>query len=68
MWLSQRHTPKFRKRVERLKSCDNVSALAEGVGVHGRLLYHERDRLEPIDGVSKLCQKFKELARKELSD
>lgn len=46
----QRHTPEFRKMaVERLKSCDNVLALAEELGVHRRLLYHWRDRLEPID-------------------
>jgi transposase-like protein len=35
--------------VERLKSCDNVLALAEELGVHRRLLYNWRDRLEPID-------------------
>jgi MOSC domain-containing protein YiiM len=34
--------------VERLKSCDNVLALAEELGVHRRLLYHWRDRPEPI--------------------
>lgn len=37
----QRHTPEFRKMaVERLKSCDNVLALAEELGVHRRLLYN----------------------------
>ena len=40
----------FRKMaVERLKSCDNVSALANELGIHQRLLYKWRDRLEPTD-------------------
>ena len=40
----------FRKMaVERLKSCENVVALAEELGVHRRLLYKWRDQLEPID-------------------
>ena len=40
----------FRKMaVERLKGCDNVLALAKELGVHQRLLYKWRDRLEPMD-------------------
>jgi transposase-like protein len=35
--------------VERLKSCDNVVALAEELGVHRRMLYRWRDQLELID-------------------
>ena len=35
--------------VARLKSCDNISALAKELGVHRRLLYTWRDKLEPID-------------------
>jgi transposase-like protein len=35
--------------VERLKGCDNVLALARELGIHQRLLYKWRDRLEPID-------------------
>jgi transposase-like protein len=35
--------------VERLKSCENVVALAEELGVHRRLLYKWRDQMEPID-------------------
>jgi transposase-like protein len=47
---NRRFTAAFRKKaVERLKSCDNVTALAEELGVHRRLLYHWRGRLEPID-------------------
>jgi transposase-like protein len=35
--------------VERLKSCDNIVALSEKLGVHSRLLYKWRDQLEPIE-------------------
>jgi transposase-like protein len=35
--------------VERLKGCDNVLALSRELGVHQRLLYKWRDRVEPID-------------------
>ena len=40
----------FRKMaVERMKSCDNIVALSEELGVHRRLLYKWRDQLEPIE-------------------
>ena len=35
--------------VERLKSCENIVALSEELGVHRRLLYKWRDQLEPIE-------------------
>jgi transposase-like protein len=35
--------------VARLKSCDNIGALAQELGVHRRLLYKWRDQLEPVD-------------------
>jgi len=35
--------------VERLKSCDNIVALSEELGVHRRLLYKWRDQLEPVE-------------------
>jgi transposase-like protein len=35
--------------VEKLKSCDNIVALAEKLGVHRRLLDKWRDQLEPIE-------------------
>ena len=45
-----RYPKAFRKMaVERLKSCENVVALAEELGVHRRLLYKWRDQLEPMD-------------------
>jgi len=36
--------------VERLRGCDNIVVLSEELGVHRRLLYKWRDRLEAIDG------------------
>jgi transposase len=45
-----RYPEAFRRMaVEKLKSCDNVVALSEELGVHRRLLYKWRDQLEPID-------------------
>jgi transposase len=35
--------------VERLKSCDNIVALAQELRVHRRLLYKWRDQLEPVE-------------------
>ena len=35
--------------VERLRSCENIGALAEELGVHRRLLYKWRDQLEPVE-------------------
>ena len=34
--------------VERLKSCDNIVALAQELGLHRRLLYKWREQLEPV--------------------
>lgn len=34
--------------VERLKSCDNIVALSEELGVHRRLLYQWRDQSEAL--------------------
>ena len=45
-----RYPQAFRKMaVERLKSCDNIVALSQELGVHRRLLYKWRDQLEPIE-------------------
>ena len=45
-----RYPNSFRKMaVERLKSCENIVALSEELGVHRRLLYKWRDQLEPIE-------------------
>jgi transposase-like protein len=45
-----RYAKAFRKMaVERLKSCDNIVALSEELGVHRRQLYRWRDQLEPIE-------------------
>src|SRR5262244_1349432 len=34
--------------VERLKSCANIVALAQELGLHRRLLYKWREQLEPV--------------------
>jgi transposase-like protein len=45
-----RYPRAFRKMaVERLKSCENIVALAEELGVHRRLLYKWRDQLAPVE-------------------
>ena len=45
-----RYPKAFRKMaVERLRSCENIGALAEELGVHRRLLYKWRDQLEPVE-------------------
>jgi len=45
-----RYPKAFRKMaVERLKSCDNIVALAQELGVHRRMLYKWRDQLEPVE-------------------
>ena len=46
----RRYTKEFRRKaVERLKNCDNIVALSEELGVHRRLLYQWRDRLDGVD-------------------
>jgi transposase-like protein len=35
--------------VARLKSCDNIVALARDLGVHRRLQYKWQDQLEPVE-------------------
>ena len=46
----RRHSEEFRRKaVERLKSCDNIVALSQELGVHRRLLYQWRDRAEELD-------------------
>ena len=37
--------------LERLKSCENVSALAGELGVHRTVLYHWRNQMAPEDGL-----------------
>jgi len=43
-----RYAKEFRRMaVERLKSCDNITALAQELGVNRRILYNWRDQLNP---------------------
>jgi transposase-like protein len=44
-----RYPREFRRMaVERLKSCDNIVALSQELGVHWRLLYKWRDQFDPF--------------------
>jgi len=45
-----RYSKEFRRKaVGRLKTCDNIVALAKELGVHRRLLYKWRDQFAPFD-------------------
>lgn len=47
----RKYTKKFRRMaVARLKTCENIVALSQELGVHRRLLYHWRDRWDGLDG------------------
>lgn len=46
---NRRHSKAFKQMaLERMRRCDNISALSEELGVHRRLLYTWRDKYEPI--------------------
>ena len=54
--------------VERLKSCDNIVALSEELGVHRRLLYQWRDRRDAVEGEESPPGNSREsMLRKEIS-
>ena len=45
-----RYSKEFRRMaVERLKTCDNIVALSQELGIHRRLLYKWRDQFAPFD-------------------
>jgi transposase-like protein len=47
---NKRYPKAFRQMaVERMKRCDNIVVLSEKLGVHRRLLYTWRDKLDPVD-------------------
>jgi transposase-like protein len=54
--------------VERLKSCDNIVALSQELGVHRRLLYQWRDQSEAFESEESLRGNTRESTlRKEIS-
>jgi transposase len=65
----RRHTKEFRRMaVERLKSCDNIVALSQELGVHRRLLYQWGDRSEAFDSEGSASEKSRESTlRREIS-
>jgi transposase len=53
----RRYTKQFRRiALERMKTCDNIVALSQELGVHRRLLYKWRDRLGSLDSDEELPQ------------
>jgi transposase-like protein len=45
-----RYSKEFRRKaVGRLRTCDNIVALAKELGIHRRLLYKWRDQFAPFD-------------------
>jgi transposase len=53
----RRYTKQFRRiALERMKTCDNIVALSQELGVHRRLLYKWRDRLGSVDSDQELPQ------------
>jgi len=54
--------------VERLKQCDNIVELAKELGVHRRLLYGWREKLEPVEsGEGPPANSRESTLRKEVS-
>jgi transposase-like protein len=54
--------------VERLNQCDNIGELAKELGIHRRLLYAWREKLEPLDRSGELPANTREATlRKEMS-
>ncbi len=48
--VKKRYSKIFRLvSVERMKRCCNISVLPEELGVHRRLLYTWRDKLDPVE-------------------
>ncbi len=46
---NKRHSKAFKQMcLDRMRRCDNISALSEELGVHRRLLYTWRDKLDPV--------------------
>jgi transposase len=65
----RRHTKEFRRMaVDRLKSCDNIVALSQELGVHRRLLYQWRDQSEAFESEESPSENSRESTlRKEIS-
>jgi transposase-like protein len=62
----ERYSQEFRTQaVERMKACDNILRLSRDLGVHRRLLYHWRDRLEENNPGPRRSREF--ILRKEIT-
>ena len=50
--IMRRHSRAFRQMaVEHMKECDNITEMSEELGIHRRLLYIWRERLDPVDPI-----------------
>lgn len=59
----------FRKMaLERMRSCANVSALAQELGVDRTVLYHWRNRMQPDEGAGSTANSPVRELRKEIRD
>jgi transposase-like protein len=62
----ERYSQEFRSEaVQRMKSCDNILRLSRELGVHRRLLYNWRERLDESNPAL-LCSR-ESILRKEIS-
>ncbi len=62
----ERFSEEFRnKAVERMKSCDNILRLSRELGIHRRLLYNWRDRLDKSNPAPVHSREF--IPRKQIS-
>ncbi len=63
-----RYPEEFRRQaVKRMKECNNITTLAEELGLERRLLYDWRSQLEPRDGRKQTGESPREVTLKELN-
>jgi len=62
----ERYSQEFRlQAVQRMKACDNVLGLSRELGIHRRLLYNWRERLEEGSAAPTRSREF--ILRKEIT-
>lgn len=62
----ERYSQEFRHQaVQQMKACDNILRLSRELGVHHRLLYNWRDRLEEGEAAPLRSREF--ILRKEIT-
>ena len=62
----ERYSQEFRQQaVQRMKLCDNILRLSRELGIHRRLLYNWRDKLDERNSVQLRSREF--ILRKQIS-